>query len=247
MIVYVVWSHFNNKAISYNFNHLNITQKIVCMGSCSQNVSFTSPYVLKHYLHSSVNSPTYERKCFERFGALLEYMKVNNLKKVMHLDSDIILQDTSYYNEMMKYTNSLILKKNLYYRRTDASTYMMVISIEALQKFVDFMTYVFDNKHEYESILHKYGVSVRRCCPYYKGKITRQLSDMQLFMAFSMIENVSTKYFSPIESAERVNCMSHTCQDKKILHFQGSCKRHIGQYIKNCLKHEHSKKPSIFR
>ena len=237
MIVYVIWSNIRHPAMEWNLANLDVPQTVICLDSCNRKDFFTANYSLQKYYHHSVNSKAYERKCFERFGGLLQYMKIQNIPKVMHLDSDIILKNRKYYDTMMSHETAFIRKADNYYGMTDASTYASVLSIEILTHFVKFMEYSFSDPKITHSIAIKYGVPVSRCCSYYKGHIQNHLSDMKLFMAcLKNSKNYKNVFFvSPDMNTEKIHCLRCNNANASLLHFQGSCKKRLDKYIKTCL------------
>lgn len=236
-IVYAIWSNRSFGAIEWNRARLaNVPQHVVCLGACNVSKAFSIDYRLKRYYHHSINPPSYERRCFERFGALLMFMNQHNFTKVMHVDADIFVQSHAFYRQMIRHNLSLVAKPYPQSAVTDASTYLLVVTREILDRFVRYMQDVFRSAQRVQSTAMTFGTRVKECCPYYKGSLTMHLSDMQLFMAFMKVHRIVPTFYAPFLTSEHVDCRRISCRSEPAIHFQGqgACKRKISEYAQLC-------------
>jgi len=236
-IVYIVWSNTTLDAIQWNQRQLtDVEQHVVCSGPCTLQNSET--YEIERYQHHSINTFAYEKRCFERFGVLLKFMRRRNITKAVHVDADIFIQSRTYYDAMVRHELALVRKVHRPYATTDASTYFVVLTRGVLAAFVRYMEIVLQDAGEVHRVATRHGVSVKHCCPYYKGRRTMHLSDMQLFMAFVHAQRLTPAFAPPLNTVERVDCArTIRCGRKPMLHFQGACKRKIAAFARSCHPH----------
>lgn len=99
----------------------------------------------KIYRHFSCNSYEIERLCFERWFVINEFVNKNNIEYFLHLDSDVLLfsdfsKEDEYMEEMRKH--------DITYCGNSAHT--SFFTSNALQKFCDFITEIFEDDEFFE-------------------------------------------------------------------------------------------------
>ncbi len=95
------------------------------------------------YQHFSANNYNFEVFCFERWFILLEYMKQNNLERIVHLDSDVMVYmnlNKLVIDELTKYQASYHVPNQEYSgMRWIAVPHISFWTRAALQSFCDFI------------------------------------------------------------------------------------------------------------
>jgi hypothetical protein len=102
------------------------------------------------YEHMSSNSFAFEYLCFDRWFLLLELMKREKLRSVLHIDSDVMIYDNVpmlFKNMVNRYSSGYCIAQQRYEEyKWDASAHTSFWKLEALEKFCLFILDEYQNK-----------------------------------------------------------------------------------------------------
>lgn len=179
----------SNKAITDNWR---------CIDKC---IDGRYDLLVQSYVHMSSNPEKFELLCFERYFALLGFMKAEGLDKCLMLDSDILV---CYPIDQLEFVKNVKVAFSVPDKQSEfdwvASPHVFFCTVEMLENFVQFLL---DTYKEHTGILtekFKYHI---------KQSIKGGICDMSLLYLWSKEINFLNLY----------NCetvfFDHTLQDRQ--------------------------------
>lgn len=132
--------HYNKNAEVYFLNNIGYEKDEYRCEKLSSNYSDDLLEFSSQYEHMSTNHVHMERFCFERWFILRNFMRKNNIPRLLFLDMDVICVDDlcSDFNELKSYSATLSM---------GSSPHTNYIEIELLESFCSFIYNIYKNKN----------------------------------------------------------------------------------------------------